>query len=565
MIKNSPQIPLNDFGGGRNGLPDKDKIKDDEAREQINCHCTPGKFYSAKGDTILGSQISATKFIGGLYHWGDNNITACGGSLYIYTTAWYAFKSGLTDATNYDFLEFYNDLYYGNGADAGGRAVKCLVTSAITAGDATINVDDTGKFGATGTIIIDGDSITYTGVTATSFTGCSGALAHASGTIAIQTSTPATMPKASILEEWASKQWAAGITATTALPTAPWRTYYSVSALATVPENFYDFSSAGSGQEFLKSPITALLKHRNYLLISTTDDIEVIQGFDDGTPPAPIREPYFKENGAVNNKCLITVENDVVYFTGKRLKRLLLQSQTINPDSAFDDPIIDILTNLDTDQSDAAMIYNPTTYKMSLACKSKGASFNDVRLDYDTKYKYWSVRTGQYIKNFDVLNGVTYYGHAIIGEVRKDDESYTYNGAGFTSYRLSKSYYFDDKNKIKDFLFFHIGGNISDNTSLLLKVYIDDVLTNEETIDSTNIDSSVSDVTIGNDVYGNVQFGGGSSDGLLKPFYETYTIGKVGKEISYSVQSSGTGQQWEINSIAVTPRGTKKDYRELAN
>ncbi len=48
------------------------------------------------------------------------------------------------------------------------------VTSAITAGDVTINVVSTAAFPAAGKILINEDVITYTGKTATSFTGCTG-------------------------------------------------------------------------------------------------------------------------------------------------------------------------------------------------------------------------------------------------------------------------------------------------------------------------------------------------------------------------------------------------------
>ena len=576
-IKNSPAIDLSNFGGGRNGLDDADKIKDDEAVEQINVECSKGKAWSAKGDVIEGTQISSTKFIGGVGYLGGNKIAACGGSLYIEgsTGTWTAFKSGLTDGTDYDFLEYYNDLYYGNGVDDVGRVVYCTVTSDITAGDSTINVDNTGKissnytkFTETGTIIIDGDSITYTGVTDTSFTGCSGALAHSAGTIATQTSTAGTAPKGSILEEWANKFWVSGILPSASIPSDPYRVYYSVTALASTPENFYDFSNAGSGQEFLAhgEKISAMLKYREYLLISKKDEIELVQGFDDTTtPPAPIRTSFFRKDGAINNRCLLTLENDVVYFTGRRIKRLYVESSTAQIDSMFDDPISDILQTLDENQDNAAMIFNPTTYILSLACASKGSTFNNIRINYNTKYKYWYTSQGQYIRNFMVLDGITYYGHALIGEVRKDNESYTHNGAGYYSVRRSKNYTFGDKNSIKDFLFFHIGGKISDNTQLNLKIYVDEQEVVNTTIDKDNIDVTIGDASIGNDVFGNTIIGGSMETVNLKPFYEIYSLGVTGKNISYQVQTSGNGQIWEIDSIQIVPRLLKHDYRELAN
>lgn len=55
------------------------------------------------------------------------------------------------------------------------------LTAAVSAGDATINVASTSGWPSSGSIFIEEDEITYTGKTATTFTGCSGALAHANG------------------------------------------------------------------------------------------------------------------------------------------------------------------------------------------------------------------------------------------------------------------------------------------------------------------------------------------------------------------------------------------------
>ena len=54
------------------------------------------------------------------------------------------------------------------------RISGTYITSLITTATVTIAVGDTSTFAASGTIEIEGDLITYTGVTATSFTGCSG-------------------------------------------------------------------------------------------------------------------------------------------------------------------------------------------------------------------------------------------------------------------------------------------------------------------------------------------------------------------------------------------------------
>jgi len=570
MINNSRLIDLSMFGGGRNGKEDPNKINDNQAQEQQNISCTDGKFFPSKGDILSGNQISSDKKIVGLSTWDGRLVSANDTSIFQKTKdgdTWYQIVTGLTTNKNTDFLEYYGDLYITNTTDAPIRVVKDYLTTDITAGDSTINVSDTGKFEDTGTIIINGDSITYTGKTDTTFTGCSGALAHIKGDWVTQSQTPSDFPKGQFFTEYGNKCWVGGIESTVVLPTAPWRLYYGVTALATTPEHFYDFTSAGSGQEFIAhgGKLTALLKFKNNLLIGKNDEIEYIVGFDDITPPAPIRQQFFRQDGPVNFRCMKATENDVIYFTGKRIKRLYTPEgfDGITIDSEYDDAVTDILALLDDDQSGACMVYNPKTYIMSLSCRTKNNTYNDIKLDYNTKYKYWQVRTKQYASCYTVLDGVTYYGSDLVGEVRQDNSSYTVNEGSYPTYRLSKEYTLWDTNAIKDFLFFHIGGNITQNTSIILRIFVDGVIVNTETIDKNNIDvATTTNGSFGNTTFGTQTFGGGSEANGLAGFYEIYPIGVRGKSISYSITSAEIGQQYEINSIGVIPQRLPEEHRE---
>lgn len=91
---------------------------------------------------------------------------------------WELLLSGLQDEqevsfapyndTGLDALYFcngYNEIYKWNGAT--GR-----LNGALSGGEATITVDSTDGFDLSGTIIIGGTNVTYTGSTATTFTGC---------------------------------------------------------------------------------------------------------------------------------------------------------------------------------------------------------------------------------------------------------------------------------------------------------------------------------------------------------------------------------------------------------
>ncbi len=75
-------------------------------------------------------------------------------------------------------------VYEGTEATAGWASAP--LTAGIGAGAATVDVSRTSGFLPSGKIVVEGDLIDYTGLTATSFTGCSGALAHPAGATAYQ-------------------------------------------------------------------------------------------------------------------------------------------------------------------------------------------------------------------------------------------------------------------------------------------------------------------------------------------------------------------------------------------
>jgi|GEM_PF-664876 len=71
-------------------------------------------------------------------------------------------------------------------------AAPTTTAGAVGAGAATLNVGSTAGFPSTGTLSIEGNLIYYTGTTATSFTGCRGVAAHATGMDVIPTVVPST-------------------------------------------------------------------------------------------------------------------------------------------------------------------------------------------------------------------------------------------------------------------------------------------------------------------------------------------------------------------------------------
>ena len=90
-----------------------------------------------------------------------------------------AYPTALIDnKLNEAYLAIFNqpkrNIYLREGSVEFMSIADTPVTSLITVGDVTVNVVSAAAFPATGKVLIGEDIITYTGKTATSFTGCTG-------------------------------------------------------------------------------------------------------------------------------------------------------------------------------------------------------------------------------------------------------------------------------------------------------------------------------------------------------------------------------------------------------
>jgi hypothetical protein len=114
---------------------------------------------------------------------------------YTIVVATAATSSGTTGAATFTYqIDTGSDIYTsGVGWGAGGwggvlsPSASTTLNGALNSSDTTITVISTTGFAASGAIAIEGEYITYSGTTATTFTGCvrgvdSGAASHASGT-----------------------------------------------------------------------------------------------------------------------------------------------------------------------------------------------------------------------------------------------------------------------------------------------------------------------------------------------------------------------------------------------
>jgi hypothetical protein len=245
-------------------------------------------------------------------------------------------------------------------------------------------------------------------------------------------------PTGSMIETLYEKMWTAGDPLNRNLLT------YSRSATANNPEYIRDYTN-GSGKALVGSggAITAIRRLKNTLYVFKEEAIHYLKGFDtSGTYPIPIFEPYSVTGGAINQKCVIQVENDL-WFLNKSLqiRSLGSEAQYIS-DTRTNDVSLAIkryLMELDPNQSGACMSYFKNVLKISL--KTAGSPYNNWVLSYDFNNGGYSIERLHSIKRYAATPEQRFFCEdgATSGNLFKDAIGYSKNGS---------AYYFSGKTKM---------------------------------------------------------------------------------------------------------------------
>ncbi len=383
----------------------------------------------------------------------------------------------------------------------------------------------------------------------------SGVLAHDDDLIVTTTFDLTSVPKGLGLAEYGEKFWVDNIAATADTPTLPFSTKYSVTVNAVSPEQFYDFTSSGAGTEFIaeRGESRAVTNFRDNLLIGFTDGIKYVSGFSDATPPVPIITDLYKKDGVINERCMSIVGADVVYFTGKRIRRVFVPEgfDGINEDIDFDKPMLDILQDLNTDQSEANMSYNDKTGELYLHVKQKGSTINDLRIVYSTAEKSWWTEPNTFGNDIVVLDGVTYYASSISGDVYERGGIATRAGG-------SDLMFFESKHaqpfvsRRYDWFWFYLRGKMASNTEITVKCYVDNNLIQTATVTTEDFinEQTITSHAIGDHPVGDDMWGGGLPDeqevDVLQDFEKWIPVGRHGQVFYYTLTLNGAAQRFQI-------------------
>jgi hypothetical protein len=311
------------------------------------------------------------------YHSGTGNYETVpiNGSLTPDLKLGYAAYTSSTDIVDY--------VYYCDGSIAlqrwnGGHT---LLNGALAGGETTVTVDSTNGFNASGSIDIGGSTVTYTGVTSTTFTGCAG-VPVASDNAPIEqiadafSASTGTKPKGNIMRVVNAQLVVAE------------KQFVYFSEVDDFTKWSATVTNLADSKGFSNGRVTAIGSKDDKTIVSTKDSIHALSfEFTDGTTGFQLNTedievaPLFGVNTFTS---LTSADGEVFYIGADNVIRRIVRSAVT---SLFDTGSISenvfkgLLEKADTTECSATFFRN----KLYFAFKSEGATVNDSVLIYDFK------------------------------------------------------------------------------------------------------------------------------------------------------------------------------------
>jgi hypothetical protein len=458
---------------------------------------------------------------------------------------WYPITTAtLTAGKRWWFTSFNGYLYGCNGTDNFCRwrgSAYSTLKNAVSNGATTIDLaTGTGaRFPTSGTGLIEGDAFTWTGKTGDQLTGVSGIQDHPAGAtviMAMDTTTYTTQPKGSVGLYFGFRMF----TRDDANPNF-W--YFSKLADNTTPEDdLTDFTMAGSGSGdagYIIMP--AAVVGAEVFITGGNDAVQVVfcsdgvayavSVTDSGSITSGAAVP-FKVLGADlagKNMTAIT-ENDLLALDNTGCLRALgygEQSTTLKTARLSDD-IAPTMENVDW--ADGAMFYHKR--KIYMLGKVNGSSVNNycvVRDTNPTGYVFWEHWCfNDLCEHENELYGLS----SVNGNVYKLNNGLSADGGAIASSYPLPDLDFDAPLIFKEAAWMRVGGYMTANCHLYIKVYLDNSITPYTFLlsgDNTDIVSANDNVAIGTVIFGTGVVGGGLPSGSsLREFEATLNFPTLG-------------------------------------
>ena len=483
---------------------------------------------------------------------------------------WETLNSGYTadQAFGYGDFNINTDLvsyvYFGNGQEAFTRWSGAItgVNGALSGGEGTIVADDTSGFDANGTIVVCATNVTYTGKTATSFTGAvSTPACDDNRGITQQVVETAANPRGNIYTTFGNRLF---ITGSTSTPQAVFFSKYGDADTFTTTTLVTDTTAEDSGIFNLAEGgggVIAMTQDENALYMFKRSIIYKSSLSDSRYSLVPLKpfDGKSQTTGAVTNNSTFAGGNGIFFITPDRQIMNLTRIDTVDypqiiPISDPIEPTIEV-----ADFASSTGIYWQD--KAYIAAKTtKSSAFNDVVFVYNFRIQAWdSPIVGWNVGDwaiYDDGNGEElYFGDSITQNTYKVTTIPLDDIHGVSANWRSGQVDFGLPHKQKDMENVFIEGYVADNTTITISLLLDDngytqVYTTEFAgTESDYIYDSPEYNVFGFNAFGTSRFGVNDDESGLKKF-RIYLNKEFRRVPFYSAQiefaTDGENAQWEI-------------------
>lgn len=345
-------------------------------------------------------------------------------------------------------------------------------------------------------------------------------------------------------------------------PLYPSNLYYSKtgSVLGAAATNIYDFSWYNSNFQNIGDgePVVAILSNISELYVFKTNSVHKNIGtFDNGT--AYLFQ--FKQEAstwALNTKCVLPVEKDILYFDWINLRRISYEAnmQALSDNSISKD-IESIISWLPSSQSSNATMYYVYPF-VKLFLRDKFSVNNSVGIIYNIVDKSFSIQTWldvvQWIGGFINSKRVAYVVTPQTSTIYEDNQWIAYNAGNINASYKSKRYVLWDGVDYKRISQLELYGKVTQWLEVFIDVYVNGLLIDTRSILITEILLP----TAGSSMVGNTLFGAAAEDALspLNDYVVRYEYFNDGRDFQFWIRSNWQGR-FELHGLNLIYKSIK--------
>lgn len=330
-------------------------------------------------------------------------------------------------------------------------------------------------------------------------------------------------------------------------PKFPSSLYHSKKWRVDAPDNIYDFNwySSDSQNIWDGEPIVSIVTNHNELFIFKTNSIWRLNWITDTWTIYGFTFKQETVTGALNNKCVVPVEQDILYFDWINIRRI---SYEVNINSLNDDsiskeinPIIEWLPSL---QSSNATMYFVYPY-VKLFLRDKFSVNNSVGIIYNIVDKSFSTQSGleviQWVWGFVNNKRTAYFVTSQTATIYQDNIWTTYNWGNIQFAHKSKRYILWDWVDYKRISQVELYGAIT--PWLIANI---DIMVNGSIIDTRQIffEEDILPTTWSSE-FGNTLLWGSHEDAIIasRPFVVRYEYFTDWRDFQFAIRWNG---QWRL-------------------